>query len=37
MNAALARLTQLIPPAPEPRNTDWDADQRVRSAGAGTT
>ncbi|MCZ9337001.1 SMI1/KNR4 family protein [Streptomyces sp. TRM76130] len=25
MNAALARLRQLIPPPPEPRSTDWDA------------
>lgn len=25
MNAALARLTQLIPPPPEPRSKDWDA------------
>ncbi|MGW5609375.1 SMI1/KNR4 family protein [Streptomyces sp. NPDC003753] len=24
MNAALARLTQLIPPPPEPRKTDWE-------------
>ncbi|GAA4086327.1 SMI1/KNR4 family protein [Streptomyces shaanxiensis] len=28
MNAALARLTDVVPPPSEPRNTDWDAAER---------